>query len=138
MAAHTARPSKTSMKREAPTLDILSTNRPSTNNFFKTSLRKGFSIDGGQFSGSLTTTSVKPRIIESKISVSNDFYNLSDGFKRIFADDKKDRKLIIPVVGYGGHRRGDRSQNYFGKSFRDTTIQSKCLERNFRSHSLAQ
>ena len=67
-----------------------------------------------------------------------DFYNLSDGFKRIFADDKKDMKLIVPVVGYGGHRRGDRSQNYFGKSFRETTIQSKCLERGLRSNSKAQ
>ena len=83
--------------------------------------------------GAKTTTSVKPRILESKISENSDFYNLSDGFKRIFADDKKDRKLIVPVVGYGGHRRGDRSQNYFGKSFRETTIQSKCMERNLQS-----
>ena len=84
-------------------------------------------------SGSLTTTAVKPRILESRVSEKPDFYNLSDGFKRIFADDKKDMKIIVPVVGYGGHRRGDRSQNYFGKSFRETTIQSKCLERGFRS-----
>ena len=104
-------------------------------NFLKNKTRHGVSLDA--FSGFKTTTSVKPRIIESKISENTDFYNLSNGFKRIFADDKKDRKLIIPVVGYGGHRRGDRSQNYFGKSFRDTTIYSKCLERNFRSLSLA-
>jgi len=83
-----------------------------------------------------TTANIKPRIIESKIADKDDFYNLSDGFKKIFADDRKDRKLIIPVVGYGGHRRGDRSQNYFGKSFRDTTIQSKCLEREFRPGTL--
>ena len=80
--------------------------------------------------------SVKPKLLESKVSESSDFYNLSDGFKRIFADDRKDRKIIVPVVGYGGHRRGDRSQNYFGKSFRDTTIQSKCLEREFRPGTL--
>ena len=80
------------------------------------------------------TPQVKPRILESKVSEHPEFYNLSDGFKRIFGDDKKDMKVIVPVVGYGGHRRGDRSQNYFGKSFRDTTIQSKCLERNFRSN----
>jgi hypothetical protein len=114
-------------------LDILSS-KSTTQNFFK-SAKRGFSIDA--FAGS-QTPAVKPRVLESKVSENKEFYNLSDGFKRIFADDKKDRKLIVPVVGYGGHRRGDRSQNYFGKSFRDTTIQSKCLERNFRSHSLAQ
>ena len=82
------------------------------------------------------TATVKPRILESKVGANQDFFGLSDGFQRIFTDDRKDRKLIIPVVGYGGHRRGDRSQNYFGKSFRDTTIQSKQLEREFRAHSL--
>lgn len=135
MAAQSARPSKTSMKRETPTLEILTASGRQSSNFFKTN-RRGMSIDA--FNGSRTTTNIKPRIIESKVSEKDDFYNLSDGFKRIFADDKKDRKIIIPVVGYGGHRRGDRSQNYFGKSFRDTTIQSKCLERNFRSNSITQ
>ena len=75
-------------------------------------------------------------MIESRVSEKEDFYKLSSGFKKIFGNDKIDRKMIIPVVGYGGHRRGDRSQNYFGKSFRDTTIQSKSLERSYRSHSL--
>lgn len=60
------------------------------------------------------------------------FFNLTDGFKRVFANDGRDKRLVIPVVGYGGHRRGDRSQNFFGKSFRETTIQSKYLEREFR------
>ena len=80
---------------------------------------------------------IKPKWIESKVADNKDFYNLSDGFKRLFADDKKDQKMVIPVVGYGGHRRGDRSSNFFGKSFRDTTIQSKALERGLRYHSLA-
>ena len=134
MAAQTARPSKSSMHHHAPTLDTLTTKTPK-NNFFKTA-KRGYSIDHA-FAGSQTTTAVIPRILESKISEKPDFYNLSDGFKKIFADDKKDMKLIVPVVGYGGHRRGDRSQNFFGKSYRETTIQSKCLERNMRSNSLA-
>lgn len=120
------------MKRSAPTIDILATKSASSGGFFSTKNKRGMSVDQ-TFSGSMTTTSVKPRILESKVSEKPDFYNLSDGFKRIFADDKKDKKLVVPVVGYGGHRRGDRSQNYFGKSFRETTIQSKCLERGLRS-----
>ena len=72
-------------------------------------------------------------MLETRATRNRDFYTLSDGFKKVFADDKEDQKMVIPVVGYGGHRRGDRSQNYFGKSFRETTIKSKCLEREFRS-----
>jgi hypothetical protein len=74
-----------------------------------------------------TEFNVKPKILESKISQSNDFFNLSDGFKKIFATDKKDQKMVIPISGYGGHRRGDRSQNFFGKSFRESSLQSKKL-----------
>jgi len=78
---------------------------------------------------SVAKTTVKPKVLESKVSTQDRFYNLTDGFKRVFADDKKDQKMVIPVCGYGGHRRGDHSQNFFGKSFRDTAIQSKFLER---------
>lgn len=52
---------------------------------------------------------VKPKILESKISQKEDFFNLSDGFKRIFAKDREDVKMVIPIAGYGGHRRGDKS-----------------------------
>jgi len=55
------------------------------------------------------TMEIKPRVLESRISQNEDFFNLSDGFKRIFSNDRRDRKMIIPIAGYGGHRRGDRS-----------------------------
>lgn len=80
---------------------------------------------------------VKPRVLESRISQNEDFFNLSDGFKRIFSNDRKDRKMIIPIAGYGGHRRGDRSQNFFGKSFRESSLQSKKLERHLRCMTAA-
>jgi hypothetical protein len=74
---------------------------------------------------------VKPKLLESKLRSNTDFFNISDGFKRVFAaGDRNDQKLIIPISGYGGHRRGDRSQNFFGKSFRETSLQSKKLQRD--------
>jgi hypothetical protein len=79
----------------------------------------------------LNNFDVKPKLLESKIRSNTDFFNISDGFKKVFAHgDKKDQKLIIPISGYGGHRRGDRSQNFFGKSFRETSLQSKKLQRD--------
>ncbi len=74
---------------------------------------------------------VKPKILESKICGRDEFFNLSDGFKRSLASDMQDVKMVIPIAGYGGHRRGDRSQNFFGKSFRETSLQSKKLQREF-------
>lgn len=65
---------------------------------------------------------IKPALIEKKVADNSKFSNLSDDFKRIFGNDAVDHKLVIPVSGYGGHRRGDRSQNFFGKSFRETAI----------------
>ena len=70
---------------------------------------------------------VKPKILESKIATNQDFFNLSDGFRKIFAKDREDVKMVIPISGYGGHRRGDKSQNFFGKSFRESSLQSKKL-----------
>ena len=33
---------------------------------------------------------IKPRLLESRVSESKDFFRLSDGFQKIFANDKKD------------------------------------------------
>jgi len=70
---------------------------------------------------------VKPKILENKFGSRNEFMSLSNGFKQIFVHDTGDQKMVIPISGYGGHRRGDRSQNFFGKSFRETSLQSKKL-----------
>lgn len=82
------------------------------------------------------TREIKPRLLESQVSDSKEFFKLSDGFKHLFGNDKKDKRMIIPIAGYGGHRRGDRCQNFFGKSFRETGIQSKRLERSLKRNSI--
>lgn len=38
-------------------------------------------------------------------------------------------ELKIPVVGYTGHRMGYRSQNFYGKNFKDCSIQSKIVSK---------
>ena len=75
---------------------------------------------------------VKPALLESRVSSSKNFASMSNFYQKVFTNDKADVKMVIPVVGYGGHRRGDRAQNFFGKNFRETTIQSKYLERDLR------
>ena len=57
----------------------------------------------------LTVNDIKPKLLEQRVTEHDTFFRLSDGFKKIFVNDKKDQKMVIPIVGYGGHRRGDRS-----------------------------
>jgi len=33
---------------------------------------------------------IKPKLLELKVAESDNFFRLSDGFKKIFANDKKD------------------------------------------------
>lgn len=72
---------------------------------------------------------VKPRLLESRVIEDEKFLYLSDGFKRVFSNEREDKNIVLPIAGYGGHRRGDRSQNFFGRPFRDISIQSKRLQR---------
>lgn len=67
------------------------------------------SMAGEALNDLATINNVKPMLLESKVAENDKFFRLSDGFKKIFANDKKDKKIVIPICGYGGHRRGDRS-----------------------------
>jgi hypothetical protein len=46
---------------------------------------------------------VKPRLIEQGLAGNPQFLKLSEGFKRLFSADRRDRKMVIPVSGYAGH-----------------------------------
>lgn len=78
---------------------------------------------------------IKPLVLENQIAERDDFMSLSCNMKRALmgTNDKKDRKMVLPISGYSGHRRGERSANFFGKSFRETTLQSKKLQRELFS-----
>jgi hypothetical protein len=52
----------------------------------------------------------KPRVLESKAQENLSFMNMSPSFKQvILSADRRDHKMVIPVAGYGGHRRGEKS-----------------------------
>lgn len=62
---------------------------------------------------------VRPRILESKVSTSDKFSGLSPGYQRVFLTKENDEDMKLPVVGYAGHRKSQKAENYFAKSFRD-------------------
>lgn len=108
---------------------LVRTNRNRSTQFSKA----GFPYSQQPSEVNIKNFEVKPRLLESSLSQRKEFHMLSDGFKQIFAQDQDDEKIVLPISGYGGHRRGDRSQNFFGKSFRDSSLQSKKLQRFLRS-----
>ena len=68
---------------------------------------------------------VKPSVLESKVMGKKEFNNLSEPFKQIFSSsDKRDQHMRVPIVGYGGHRKGETSENMFAKNYRETTFQT--------------
>jgi hypothetical protein len=64
------------------------------------------------------------------LKATEDYNRLSNGFKSVVDKNtdltKKDIKL--PVVGYTGHRPGNKAQNFYGKPFKECTMQSKWIE----------
>ena len=45
--------------------------------------------------------------------------------------ERNDENLRLPVVGYAGHAKGKKSENFYAKSFRDTAM---FAESNLRKH----
>ena len=41
--------------------------------------------------------------------------------------------MKLPVVGYTGHRKGEKAENIYAKNYRDSTLQAA---QNLRAHSL--
>jgi hypothetical protein len=68
---------------------------------------------------------VAPGIIEKGFASNENFYKLSDGFKRIVTNDTEQRDAMrIPIVGYTGHRKGERAENIFAKNFREQSFEA--------------
>ena len=77
-------------------------------------------------------STAKKSLMEGKLEALT--YKNSYNYATIFQREQVDvHKFVIPIAGYGGHRRGDRSQNFFGKPFRETSLQAKKLKDDFRT-----
>lgn len=80
---------------------------------------------------------LRPRLQTRDVRQSEGFKTMSAGMQ-IAMDSTKGREqaglpdnteVKIPIVGYQGHRMGYQSQNFYGKTFRDCSIQSKMVQR---------
>jgi hypothetical protein len=80
---------------------------------------------------------MRPRLKDRDVRGTEDYQTLSAGFQIAMTSNKHreeqkmpdNQKVQIPVVGYTGHRMGYKSQNFYGKNYRDCAIQSKMVQR---------
>jgi len=106
-----------------------STQRP-----FSTSTGSGFASTFRNTIASAASTNrdakvtIKPKALEKEFVENPEYMRLSDGFKKVFVQEKEE--VVIPVVGYQGHRKAHKAKNFYGKSFRSLTIDSKRVQRN--------
>ena len=78
---------------------------------------------------------LRPRLNCDDIADKEDFSKLTETQKSALTSSKyrenlglPDRsEMRIPAVGYTGHRMGYRSQNFYGKNYKDCAIQSKVI-----------
>ena len=73
---------------------------------------------------------LRPKLNTRDISEHEDYNKLSDTQKSALNSNKyremlglpDKTEMKIPVVGYTGHRMGYRSQNFYGKNYKDCAI----------------
>jgi hypothetical protein len=66
---------------------------------------------------------VRPRVLQTNLACSDRFNGLSDGYKRVFTQRESiDENMRLPVVGYAGHSKGKKAENFYAKNFRETAI----------------
>lgn len=80
---------------------------------------------------------LRPRLKERDVHTAEAFGTMSAGYQIAMSSNKAredaglpdNQKVQIPIVGYTGHRMGYKSQNFYGKNYRDCAIQSKMVQR---------
>ena len=80
---------------------------------------------------------MRPRLKDRDVRTAEEYQTMSAGFQIAMTSNKHreenkmpdNTKVQIPVVGYTGHRMGYKSQNFYGKNYRDCAIQSKMVQR---------
>lgn len=80
---------------------------------------------------------MRPRLKDRDVRNAEDYQTLSAGFQIAMNSNKAreeqqmpdNTKVAIPVVGYTGHRMGQKSQNFYGKNHRDCAVMSKMVQR---------
>ena len=89
-------------------------------------------LNGSPMMNNSSQIQIKPRVLESNLTGNQEFQKLPENFKKIFTEDAKDQQMQIPIVGYAGHRKGEKAENMYAKNYRDTAIQAARNKRQLK------
>ncbi len=92
-------------------------------------------LNGSQLIYAADQIVIRPKLIESGLVDNPKYQKLPSKFQRIFAVDEDDQKMKLPIVGYCGHRKGEKAENIYAKNYRDLTLKAA---QNLRAHSLVK
>ena len=92
-------------------------------------------LNGSPMMNNSNKVQIKPTLLERNLAGNRDFETLPENFKQIFTGDTKDQQMKIPIVGYGGHRKGETSENIYAKNYRDAAMQSTRNQRQLMNNS---
>ena len=78
---------------------------------------------------------LRPRLTTRDVRADDRYNTLSTGFQIAMSStgsrpqeaQANSGEVKLPIVGYSGHRMAYKSQNFYGKNFRDCSIQSKMV-----------
>lgn len=73
---------------------------------------------------------MRPRLKVRDVTAGGDSAALTAGMQIAMNSNdptKEPHPVSVPVVGYTGHRMGYKSQNFYGKNFKDSSIMSKMV-----------
>ena len=73
---------------------------------------------------------LRPRLKTKDVRTTDEFQTMTTGFQIAMTSNKSrdnkglpdNQEVKVPVVGYTGHRMGYKSQNFYGKNFKDCSI----------------
>jgi len=96
-------------------------------------------LNGSPLSLHMNQVAIKPRLLENGLANHPEFQTLSPAFKEILASEDGEMSMRLPICGYAGHRKGDKSENIFAKNYRQSTmIAARNLRRALQSPSHAK
>lgn len=92
-------------------------------------------LNGSHMQYQAREIAIKPSVLEKGFATNDNFARLSDGFKRVFTEDNAERGMKIPIVGYTGHRKGEKAENMFAKNFRESSMEAVRNQRILKSNT---
>lgn len=81
-------------------------------------------LNGSPLINAAKDVQLRPLLIENGFADNPKYHKLPANFKRLFVNEYSDSAMKLPIVGYAGHRKGEKAENMYAKNYRECTMQA--------------